>query len=101
MRIERLGAAVAALAIALGAGSGFAQLGELVDPTKLRVCADPHNLPFSDQAGEGFENKIAELLAEDLGVEVTYTWYPQSIGFVRNTLGARVCDVVMGISSTS
>jgi quinoprotein dehydrogenase-associated probable ABC transporter substrate-binding protein len=101
MRIERLAAAVAALAIALGAGSGFAQLGELVDPTKLRVCADPHNLPFSDQAGEGFENKIAELLAEELGVEVTYTWYPQSIGFVRNTLGARVCDVVMGISSTS
>ena len=54
----------------------------------LRVCADPHNLPFSNEAGEGFENKIAELLAEELGRPVAYTWYPQSIGFVRNTLGA-------------
>ncbi|MGH6897467.1 MAG: quinoprotein dehydrogenase-associated putative ABC transporter substrate-binding protein [Geminicoccaceae bacterium] len=101
MRIERLATAVAALGFTLVAGSVFAQLGELVDPTRLRVCADPHNLPFSNQAGEGFENKIAELLADELGVELTYTWYPQSIGFVRNTLGARVCDVVMGITSTS
>jgi quinoprotein dehydrogenase-associated probable ABC transporter substrate-binding protein/PQQ-dependent catabolism-associated CXXCW motif protein len=101
MRIERLAAAVAAVGFTLGAGSAFAQLGELVDPTTLRVCADPHNLPFSNEAGEGFENKIAELLADELGVELKYTWYPQSVGFVRNTLGARVCDVVIGITSTS
>ena len=69
---------------------------ELVDPKVLRVCADPHNLPFSNDKGEGFENKIAELLAGDLGLPVAYTWYPQSIGFVRNTLGAHACDVVIG-----
>jgi quinoprotein dehydrogenase-associated probable ABC transporter substrate-binding protein len=83
------------------AASGFAQTGELVDRDTLRVCADPNNLPFSNEAGEGFENKIAELLAQELGVELAYTWYPQSVGFVRNTLGARLCDVVMGIVTTS
>ena len=57
-------------------------------------------LPFSNEAGEGFENKIAELLAEELDRPVAYTWYPQSIGFVRNTLGAHACDVVMGIVTT-
>jgi quinoprotein dehydrogenase-associated probable ABC transporter substrate-binding protein/PQQ-dependent catabolism-associated CXXCW motif protein len=101
MRIGRLSLAVAALGSTLVAGSAHGQLGELVDPDTLRVCADPHNLPFSNQAGEGFENKIAELLADHLGVELAYTWYPQSIGFVRNTLGARLCDLVIGITSTS
>ena len=101
MRIGRLGLALAALGSTLVAGSALAQLGELVDPDTLRVCADPHNLPYSNEAGEGFENKIAELLAADLGVELSYTWFPQTIGFVRNTLGARVCDVVTGITSTS
>ena len=70
--------------------------GELVDATKFRVCADPDNLPYSNRAGEGFENKIAELLAGELEREVTYTWYPSTVGFVRNTLAARVCDVVIG-----
>ena len=70
--------------------------GELVDATKFRVCADPDNLPYSNKAGEGFENKIAELLAGELEREVTYTWYPSTVGFVRNTLAARVCDVVIG-----
>jgi quinoprotein dehydrogenase-associated probable ABC transporter substrate-binding protein len=98
-RMDRLAAAALALALACGATSGGAQ--ELVEHDKLRVCADPHNLPFSNQAGEGFENKIAELLAQELGVPLAYTWYPQSIGFVRNTLGARACDVVMGIVTTS
>ena len=102
-RTNSLAAAAAAclLALTCGAASGRAQTGELVDRDTLRVCADPHNLPFSNEAGEGFENRIAEMLAEDLGVELTYTWYPQSVGFVRNTLGARVCDVVMGIVTTS
>jgi quinoprotein dehydrogenase-associated probable ABC transporter substrate-binding protein len=98
---DRLAAVALALAVACGATGGLAQTGELVERDTLRVCADPHNLPFSNEAGEGFENKIAELLAEELGVPLAYTWYPQSIGFVRNTLGARACDVVMGITSTS
>ena len=92
---------VGALALALVAGSALAQMGELVDRTRLRVCADPHNLPYSDEAGAGFENKIAELLADELAVEPVYTWFPQSIGFVRNTLGAHLCDVVIGITTTS
>lgn len=62
----------------------------------LRVCSDPNNLPFSNKAGEGFENKIASLIAEDLGREVVYTWFPQRRGFVRNTLKAKKCDLVMG-----
>ena len=89
------------LGLTWGAASGVAQIGELVDPDTLRVCADPNNLPFSNEAGEGFENKIAELLAEDLGVDLAYTWHPQVIGFVRNTLGARACDLVIGIVTTS
>ena len=59
---------------------------ELVDPKVLRVCADPHNLPFSNEKGEGFENKLAELFAEKLGKKLAYTYFPQATGFVRNTL---------------
>jgi quinoprotein dehydrogenase-associated probable ABC transporter substrate-binding protein len=69
---------------------------ELVDPKVLRVCADPRNLPFSNQNGEGFENKLAELLAAKLNKQVAYAWYPNAPGFVRNTLGALKCDVIMG-----
>ncbi len=72
---------------------------EAVDRTALRVCADPQDLPFSDRKQEGFENKIAALLAKDLKVPVRYTWYPDSVGFLRNTLDARRCDLVMGIVS--
>ena len=98
---NRLAAGAFAVALTGGAASGLAQMGELVDRDTLRVCADPNHLPFSNEAGEGFENKIAELLAEDLEVDLAYTWHPQVIGFVRNTLGARACDLVMGIVSTS
>ncbi|WP_119272372.1 substrate-binding domain-containing protein [Phyllobacteriaceae bacterium SYSU D60010] len=69
---------------------------ELVDPTTLRVCADPNNLPFSNEKGEGFENKLAELVARKLGKSLSYTYFPMTIGFVRNTLGAHKCDVIMG-----
>lgn len=87
------------LALLLGmAAPAGAQTSEVVDRTALRVCADPGNLPFSNEAGEGFENRIAELLAAELGVPVEYTWFPQATGFVRNTLGARRCDLVIGIS---
>jgi quinoprotein dehydrogenase-associated probable ABC transporter substrate-binding protein len=98
---NKLGAVAFALGLTCGAASGLAQMGELVDRDTLRVCADPNNLPFSNEAGEGFENKIAELLAKDLGVDLAYTWHPQVVGFVRNTLGARACDLVMGIVTTS
>lgn len=64
---------------------------------ELRVCADPNNLPFSNQRGEGFENKLAELIAADLGRNVSYTWWPQRRGFIRHTLSGRHCDLVMGV----
>lgn len=67
--------------------------------TAFKVCAAPHNLPFSNRAEEGFENKIAKLMAADLGLPLSYVWMPQSVGFVRNTLNTRVCDVIMGIAS--
>src|SRR5690348_4939257 len=62
----------------------------------LRICSDPNNLPFSNRAGEGFENRIAKLVARDLHARVEYTWWAQRRGFVRNTLNAHACDVVMG-----
>jgi mxaJ protein len=63
----------------------------------LRVCADPNNMPFSNRKGEGFENNLAELVASELGMSVAYTWRPQRRGFVRDTLNAHKCDVIMGI----
>jgi quinoprotein dehydrogenase-associated probable ABC transporter substrate-binding protein len=65
----------------------------------LRVCADPNNLPFSNQRQEGFENKIADLVAEELGERVEYTWWAQRRGFFRNTLKSGVCDLVVGVPS--
>jgi quinoprotein dehydrogenase-associated probable ABC transporter substrate-binding protein len=69
---------------------------ELVDPKVLRVCADPNNLPFSNEKSEGFENKVSELLATKLNKKLAYVWYPQATGFVRNTLGAHRCDLIPG-----
>ena len=67
----------------------------------LRVCADPNNLPFSNEREEGFENRLAELLARELGADrVEYTWWAQRRGFFRNTLNAGLCDVVMGVPSS-
>ena len=63
----------------------------------FRVCADPNNLPFSSARGDGFENKLAELFARDLGETVSYTWWAERRGFIRNTLKAGKCDVVMGV----
>ncbi|MNE12796.1 Bacterial extracellular solute-binding protein, family 3 [compost metagenome] len=78
-------------------GAGLGAAGELVDPDVLRVCADPSNMPFSDQSGEGFEDKLAQIVAEGTGRKsVAYTWFPSINGFVRNTLGANRCDVIMG-----
>ncbi|SNB78428.1 PQQ-dependent catabolism-associated CXXCW motif protein/quinoprotein dehydrogenase-associated probable ABC transporter substrate-binding protein [Arboricoccus pini] len=74
-------------------------MGELVDRSAFRVCADPSYLPFSDDQDGGFENKLADLFAHELGVPVAYTWYPRSQGFTRVTLRSRNCDVVMGVVS--
>ena len=67
------------------------------DPATLRVCADPHNLPLSDEAEQGYENKIATLLAARMGVPLEYVWWPNTMGFIRNTLRAGKCDLVMGV----
>ncbi|MDK1378727.1 MULTISPECIES: quinoprotein dehydrogenase-associated putative ABC transporter substrate-binding protein [unclassified Sinorhizobium] len=78
-------------------GAGLGAAGELVDPDTLRVCADPSNMPFSDQSGEGFEDKLAKMVAAKTGRKsVAYMWYPSITGFVRNTLGANRCDIIMG-----
>ena len=71
--------------------------GELVDRTELRYTRTPASLPFSNQQGEGYENKIAELMASRLGIGLTYSWYPNALGFVRNTLRADKCDLIMGV----
>jgi mxaJ protein len=70
------------------------------DPRILRVCADPNNLPFSNDRGEGFENQIANTIARDLDKSVVYYWHPQRRGFLRTTLFADACDVVMGVPSS-
>jgi mxaJ protein len=66
-------------------------------PAVLRVCADPNNLPFSNEREEGFENRIARLIAAELGARVEYTWWAQRRGFVRNTLRAGACDLIPGV----
>jgi quinoprotein dehydrogenase-associated probable ABC transporter substrate-binding protein len=63
----------------------------------LRVCEDPNNLPYSNRREQGFENRLANLIADDLGARVQYTWWPQRRGFLRNTLWAHACDLVMGV----
>src|ERR1700736_6216992 len=69
---------------------------ELVDPDVFRACGDPRNLPFSNEKGEGFENKLAEFFAAKLGKKLSYTYFPQATGFVRMTLGSYRCDIIMG-----
>ena len=92
---------IAALAVLVGRPAAAQTPGpgesvELVDTKVFRVCADPHNLPFSNEAGDGFENKLAALFARKLGEPTEYTYFPQVVGFSRNTLNALRCDVVMG-----
>ncbi|QOL50056.1 substrate-binding domain-containing protein [Massilia litorea] len=81
----------AAAALALGAEA------QAFEPRQLRVCADPDNLPYSNQEGAGFENKIAELIAQDLHATLEYDWWPQRRGFVRRTIGAGMCDLLIGV----
>jgi mxaJ protein len=84
--------ATAAIALALSTVPGEAHPARA-----LRVCADPNNLPFSSQRVPGFENQIARVLARALDAHLEYTWWAQRRGFVRNTLGAGACDVVIGV----
>jgi mxaJ protein len=93
-----------ALAVLLSTGAARGDEPQKILKNALRVCADPNNLPFSNSRGEGFENKIAELLARDLGWPLEYTWFPQRMGFIRNTLkkkdpvsGRFACDLVIGV----
>ncbi|KAA0574485.1 quinoprotein dehydrogenase-associated putative ABC transporter substrate-binding protein [Azospirillum sp. Sh1] len=88
-----LAVALCAAAVPARAAGGQA---EGIPTDVLRVCADANLLPFSNDRGEGFENRIARLIADDLKVKLAFTWWPQTIGFVRNTLRTRQCDLVMG-----
>jgi len=99
-RLRRVGLAAAAVVLMAApfAREATAQTSDLVTRTTLRVCADPANMPFSNTAGEGFENKIADLIGAKLGIPVEYTWFPQATGFVRMTLGSNRCDVVIGFA---
>lgn len=90
-------AAIAVLAALLAAGPARAQqTSDLVSDTAFRVCADPANRPMSAEDGSGYENRIAELFAADLGLPLEYTWYPMATGFIRRTLAENRCDVVIG-----
>lgn len=88
------------LLFAAGGVSKAAETGraDLVNREVLRVCSDPANLPFSNEAGQGFENKIAELVANELKLPLEYTWFPQATGFVRQTLFAKRCDLIIGFA---
>ena len=96
----RLRIAAACLGIAAAVtgftGTAVGQVSDLVSKTAFRVCADPANMPFSNKQGEGFENRIAELLAAKLDRPLQYTWFPQAVGFVRQTLQKGRCDVIIG-----
>jgi mxaJ protein len=91
-----IGARLHGLALLLA----FALLAAPAAARELRVCADPNNLPFSNEAREGFENRIVDLVAKDLGATVAYTWWAQRRGFLRNTLKAGLCDLVPGTPSS-
>lgn len=94
---------LAALLLSVGAtlDAGAAMDHEARTGQYLTVCGDPNNLPFSNDRQEGFENKIAALIADALGRELHYRWWPQTVGFVRNTLQVRLCDLIMGITSVN
>ncbi|WP_407050128.1 substrate-binding domain-containing protein [Methyloraptor flagellatus] len=93
-------ALVLAIAVAAGFGPAAAQYrAAVVSNEVFRVCADPSNLPFSNKDGQGFENKIAELIAAELKLPLQYFWMPSGPGFIRNTLGTKLCDVVIGYAA--
>ena len=107
--VRRRARPIARAALALLAGTGLAAAARqpsvpagppeqnAAAPGALRVCADPDNLPFSRADGSGFENRIAQLAAQDLGVPLSYEWLPDRRGFVRKTMGEDRCDVIIGV----
>jgi quinoprotein dehydrogenase-associated probable ABC transporter substrate-binding protein len=88
---------IARCALAILAASAAAGPSRAASGRQLRVCADPNNLPFSNEHEEGLENFIARVVARDLHADLVYTWLPQRRGFVRNTLSAKRCDVMMEV----
>jgi mxaJ protein len=97
MRFVTMRGVAAAIAV-VGVGCGPARAATTV--SELRVCADPNNLPFSNAKQEGFENKIAQLVASDLHAKLNYVWWAQRRGFSRNTLAAKKCDLLIGVPSS-
>jgi quinoprotein dehydrogenase-associated probable ABC transporter substrate-binding protein len=96
LMIAAIAALLSGLTLASGLEAADAPKADLVNRKELRVCADPGDLPFSNQKGEGFENKIADIIGDELKLPVKYTWFPKSMGFVRMTLAAKKCDLVIG-----
>lgn len=91
------GTALALLLVTAGARDAAAQqLPDLVTTDVLRVCGDPGNMPFSERKEDGFENKIAAIIADELKIKTRYYWLTQGPGFVRNTLGTGLCDIIIG-----
>ncbi len=88
--------ALAAMLMVSGGVTAAAQTSDLTSETAFRVCADPANMPFSNKAGEGFENKLAELMAAKLDRPLQYEWFPQAVGFIRQTLQKGRCDAIIG-----
>lgn len=102
LRLRAMPTCLAIVALLWSVHAVSAQQGRQALTTSiLRVCADPSNLPFSNDKLEGFENQIIKVLGEHMDLEVRYTWFPQTIGFVRNTLRLRECDLISGITTTS
>ena len=100
---NRAGILLAALALGSAlavstAGAADRNTVDLVNRKVLRVCSDPANMPFSNENGDGFENKIASIVADELKLSVEYTYFPQATGFVRRTLAAKACDVIIGFA---
>lgn len=95
---QTLGCVVAfgALNVGTAAFAADAPKADLVNRQQLRVCADPSDLPFSNEAKEGLENKIADIIGDELKLPVAYTWFPKATGFIRQTLFAKRCDLVIG-----
>ena len=95
----RVWAAAFAVAYAASLTTVFTQVPppQHAAATSLRICGDPDNLPYSNDRLQGFENRIASVIASDLGVEPSYTWWPHQRGLVKNTLEAGTCDVIFGI----
>ena len=90
-----------ALGLLAASAAALAALPGATGTGPLRVCADPDNAPFSRADRTGFENRLATMVAESLGTNAEFYWWPQRRGFVRNTLDAKVCDVVMGMPQGS